>query len=235
MPLDHAVVRGFSVKPFYKRVAVKPFLKRLVKRLAIDLSLNSMFHIIRRFSMELIVLSDTHLKTGEIPPQLQTLLEKCDIIVHAGDFSTVEAYQAFNAFGKLKAVFGNDDVPELKKLLPKKLKFEIEGINIGVVHEGGLSVTDATAQGYLAKEMEVDILIFGHLHRPLIEKSNVVLVCPGSPTKPRMSNPSVVELIIEKGSINGRIITLEGDTCQYIKFKDSLEKHAQEETEQKKV
>jgi putative phosphoesterase len=179
--------------------------------------------------MKLIALSDTHLKTGEIPPQLQALLEECDIVVHAGDFSTVEAYNSFNAGGKLKAVFGNDDVPELKKLLPERLKFEVEGVKIGVVHEGGLSVTDMTAQGYLAKEMDVDILIFGHLHRPLIEKKEVMLVCPGSPTKPRMSNPSVVELVIEKGSIGGRILTLEGDTCEYIKFRDALKKRKQEE------
>jgi predicted phosphodiesterase len=77
--------------------------------------------------------------------------------------------------------------------------------------------------------MGVDVLIFGHLHRPLIEKTDIVLVCPGSPTKPRMSNPSVVELIIEKGSINGRIISLDGDTCEYIKFRDSLEKHMPKE------
>ena len=185
--------------------------------------------------MKLIVLSDTHLKTGRISLQLQKLLEDCDIIVHAGDFSTMKAYQAFNATGKLKAVFGNDDVSELKRLLPERLKFEVEGVKIGVVHEGGLSITDTTAQGYLAREMEVDILIFGHLHRPLIEKRDIVLVCPGSPTKPRMSSPSVVELIIEKGSINGRIVTLEGDTCQYIKFQDSLEKRAHEKAERKKV
>src|SRR5512145_2542527 len=117
--------------------------------------------------MKLIVLSDTHLKTGEIPGQLQSLLENCDLIIHAGDFSTVKAYQAFNASGKLKAVDGNDDSLELKQLLPERLKFEVEGVKIGVVHEGGLSVMDTTAQGYLAKEMEVDVLIFGHLHRPL--------------------------------------------------------------------
>jgi len=179
--------------------------------------------------MKLIALSDTHLKTGEIPPQLQALIEEYDIVVHAGDFSTVEAHKAFNASGKLKAVFGNDDVPELKKLLPERLKFEVEGVKIGLVHEGGLSVTNMTAQGYLAKEMDVDVLIFGHLHRPLIEKTDVMLICPGSPTKPRMSSPSVVELIIEKGNIKGRIITLEGDTCDYIKFKDSLKKQKQEE------
>jgi uncharacterized protein len=172
--------------------------------------------------MKLIALSDTHLKTGEIPPQLQALIEEYDIVVHAGDFSNVDAYKAFNADGKLKAVFGNDDVPELKKLLPERLKFEVDGVKLGLAHEGGLSVTNMTAQGYLAKEMDVDILIFGHLHRPLIEKTDVMLICPGSPTKPRMSNPSVVELIIEKGSVNGRIINIEGATCDYIKFKDSL-------------
>ena len=181
--------------------------------------------------MKLIALSDTHLKTGEIPPELQALIEEYDIVVHAGDFSTVDAYKAFNAGGKLKAVFGNDDVPELKKLLPERLKFEVEGVKIGLVHEGGLSINNMTAQGYLAKEMEVDILIFGHLHRPLIEKTDVMLVCPGSPTKPRMSNPSVVELIIEKGNVNGRIINIEGATCDYIKFKESLKKQKQENTE----
>jgi len=184
--------------------------------------------------MKLIALSDTHLKTGEIPQQLQTLLDEYDIVIHAGDFSTLAVYEAFNASGKLKAVFGNDDASELKRLLPERLKFEVEGVRIGVVHEGGLSITDTTAQGYLAKEMEVDILIFGHLHRPLIEKGDIMLVCPGSPTKPRMSNPSVVELVIEKGSINGRIIALDGDTCNYIKFRDSLREQTSENSSDKK-
>ncbi|AKB27921.1 phosphodiesterase [Methanosarcina siciliae T4/M] len=179
--------------------------------------------------MKLIAISDTHLKTGEVPPQLQNILKDCDLIVHAGDFSTVEAYQAFNASGKLKAVAGNADTFELRQLLPEKLKFDVEGIRIGVVHEGGLSVIDTTAQGYLAREMGVDVLIFGHLHRPLIEKKEVILVCPGSPTKPRMSKPSAVELIIEKGSIKGRILTLEGDSCEYIRFQDALKKQKEEE------
>ncbi|MGB9929635.1 MAG: metallophosphoesterase [Methanosarcina sp.] len=181
--------------------------------------------------MKLIVISDTHMKTGEIPPKLQSLLEDYDLIVHAGDFNSTEAYRAFNTGGKLKAVSGNADSPEIKKLLPKRLKFEVEGVKIGVIHEGGLSVNDTTAQGYLAREMEVDVLIFGHLHRPLIERNGVILICPGSPTKPRMSNPSAVELVIEKGRVSGRILPLEGDSCDYIKFKEALKKKAQEQSE----
>lgn len=175
--------------------------------------------------MKLIALSDTHLKTGDIPLQLQKFLAECDLIVHAGDFSTMEAYQSFKACSKLKAVFGNDDVPELKRLLPKRLIFEVEGLKIGLVHEGGLSLIDTTAQNYLAKEMDVDILIFGHLHRPLIEKNESMLVCPGSPTEPRMSSPSVVELTIENRIISGRIITFDGGSCKYMKFLNALKNH----------
>lgn len=172
--------------------------------------------------MKLVALSDTHLKTGDIPMQLQILLNECDLIVHAGDFSTMEAYQSFKAFGKLKAVFGNDDVPALKRLLPKRLIFEVGELKIGLVHEGGLSLINTTSPNYLAKEMDVDILIFGHLHRPLIEKNESMLVCPGSPTEPRMSSPSVVELTIENRSIGGRIITFDGNSCKYMKFLNTL-------------
>jgi hypothetical protein len=175
--------------------------------------------------MKLIALSDTHLKTGDIPLQLQKFLDECDLIIHAGDFSTMEAYQSFKACSKLKAVFGNDDVPELKRLLPKRLIFEVEGLKIGLVHEGGLSLIDTTAQNYLAKEMDVDILIFGHLHRPLIETNESMLVCPGSPTEPRMSSPTIVELTIEDRSISGRIITFDGDSCKCMKFLNARKNH----------
>ena len=183
--------------------------------------------------MRIIVLSDTHIKTGNIPSNLQNLLEDCDLIVHAGDFSTLRAYKAFEATGKLKAVFGNTDDFELRRLLPERLKFEVEGVKIGVIHEGGLSITDTTAPGYLAKEMEVDVLIFGHLHHPLIEKKDVMLICPGSPTKPRMSKPSVVELCIENGTVSGRILQLEGEVCGFMKFQDSLQKR-EKKNEKKK-
>lgn len=174
--------------------------------------------------MKLIALSDTHMKNGEIPENIQRIIEDCDLIIHAGDFSTKAAYEAFAATGKLKAVFGNTDEFEIKKRLPERLKFEVEGVKIGVVHEGGLSITDTTSQYYLAKEMDVDILIFGHLHRPLIKDGDVMLICPGSPTSPRMSEPTVVELIIENGSVSGRMITLIGNVCGFIKYQDSLKK-----------
>ena len=41
---------------------------------------------------------------------------------------------------------------------------------------------------YLAQELGVDLLIVGHLHTPIVEESDPMIVCPGSPTVPRLSD-----------------------------------------------
>ncbi|WP_321419315.1 metallophosphoesterase [uncultured Methanomethylovorans sp.] len=172
--------------------------------------------------MRIIAISDTHIETGVIPKYLADVLAGYDIIVHAGDFTSYECYEAFEAIGKLKAVHGNVDDALIKQVLPEKVIFEAEGIKIGIVHEGALSINDTTALRYLAMEMEVDILIYGHLHRPLIEKSDVLLICPGSPTKPRMSDPCAVEIEIIDGKVSSKIIEITGQSCDYIEYSRKL-------------
>lgn len=176
--------------------------------------------------MKLIAISDTHLKNSVFPQDLMNIIKDCDIVVHAGDFTSVDCYKTLFSAVNLKAVCGNSDDAELKNLLPEKLKFEVDGVSIGVVHQGSLSITNTTALHYLALEMGVDVLIFGHLHRPFIEKNNVMLVCPGSPTSPRMADPTVVELIIKNGSVNGRIIEIKGKSCDYLAFSRRLGKNS---------
>ncbi|MDG6244428.1 MAG: metallophosphoesterase [Methanolobus sp.] len=172
--------------------------------------------------MKIILISDTHLETDTIPDYLSDIFEPYEMIIHAGDFDSLSFFKALDATGKLKAVHGNSDETELKTILPEKLIFEVEGIKIGVVHEPALSIVDNTASRYMALEMGVDVLVFGHLHRPIIEKSDVILICPGSPTKPRMSDPCAVELEIENGSIKTNIIPITGQSCGYIDFSRKL-------------
>lgn len=174
--------------------------------------------------MKIIVVSDTHLETDSIPPYLAELFDKYEIIIHAGDFSSLGFYKALENTGKLKAVHGNSDDIEVKKLLPETLIFEVEGLKIGLVHHGALSIMDTGPIRYKALEMGVDILIFGHIHRPIIEKRDVLLICPGSPTKPRMSDPCAVELTIENGTVTADIIEISGQSCSYIDFSRKLGK-----------
>lgn len=173
--------------------------------------------------MKIIALSDTHL-SGPMPRKLLGIAGNADLVVHAGDFDTMAAYESLKEGCKrLIAVRGNSDLPEVKERLPEAATFEEEGVRFGVVHSGK-HATDLTNMRYLAKEMDVGVLIFGHLHRPIVERSDVLLVCPGSPTKPRMSDPCVVELTVEGGAIaSGRIINVPtGEPCGYIQFARSL-------------
>ncbi len=167
--------------------------------------------------MKIIAIADTHIKSGSIidclPRGLVALIKSADMVIHAGDFVTKQAYDELSGICRLEAVHGNMDSPDLKKLLPEQKVIEVEGIKIGIVHEAALSLQDTTGAWYMAKEMGVEVLVFGHIHKPVIEKDDLLLACPGSPTAPRLSEPSAVELNIKNGVISGRVITFEGARC----------------------
>ncbi len=167
--------------------------------------------------MKIIALSDTHIKFGSIkaqlPGELLELLKNADLILHAGDFVRKSAYDELSILNRLEAVHGNMDDPELKNILPERKVIEIGGKKIGLIHQAALSLQDTIGARYMAKEMGVDVLIFGHIHKPLIEKSDVIIACPGSPTAPRMSEPCALELVIEGGKISGKVLVFEGARC----------------------
>ncbi len=167
--------------------------------------------------MKIIAIADTHIKSGSIvkqlPEDLVRLIKDADMVIHAGDFVTKQAYDELCSICRLEAVHGNMDEESLKALLPERKVIEVEGKSIGIVHEAALSLQDTTGVWYMAKEMDVDIMIFGHIHKPVIEGDDTFLICPGSPTAPRLSEPSAIELVIENGTILGKVITLGGTRC----------------------
>ena len=177
--------------------------------------------------MEITVISDTHIKPGQpiemLPPPLLGMLTLSDMIVHAGDFISMQCYNELKDLNHIIAVAGNMDGPELKQILPEYTTFEAEGIRFGVTHRGQLSMTDVTGLGYFAKELEVDMLIFGHVHTPQIHQlGEITLLCPGSPTVPKLSEPSAAQVSIRGGKASASIINFEGKVCDSISFARSL-------------
>ena len=174
----------------------------------------------------IIALSDTHLENELLPPAVAALAGKADIILHAGDFVSTQCHAALAALGRLEAVHGNSDCPALKKLLPERKVIEVEGVRIGLVHMASHG-SDLVGAEMMAREMDVQVLVFGHIHRPLIEKGKLLLICPGSTTLPRMSAPSVAELEIVDGNVRGNIIPVGSPACNYLKYADELARKAQ--------
>jgi hypothetical protein len=87
--------------------------------------------------------------------------------------------------------------------------------------------SDLVGAQMMAREMDVQVLVFGHIHRPLIEKGKRLLICPGSTTLPRMSAPSLAELEIVEGSVRGNIIPVGSPACSYLKYAVDLARTSQ--------
>ncbi len=173
--------------------------------------------------MKLIVLSDTHIKPGRslislLPKELISLIKSSDLVIHAGDFETIECYNELQSLARLIAVHGDTDCDELIRLLPERKVIEVEGVKIGIIHKGQLTSDHTDGLRYLAEEMDVDILIFGHFHHPIVEKTDVLLISPGSATVPGIAEPSAIELEINNKSIEGKIIRCTGDVCSFFKY-----------------
>ena len=170
----------------------------------------------------IVAISDTHLQAGYMVPRgVVDLAEGADLLLHAGDFVSFEVYKAFCDLGPLEAVCGNSDSPEVKAILPERRVLEVEGVKIGLVHRAS-HFADTTGAAFLAREMEVDALVFGHLHRPVVERGPQLLISPGSPTEPRLSAPSAAEIEVDGVEIRGRIVSLGRPVCGYFKYAESL-------------
>ncbi len=177
----------------------------------------------------ILALSDTHLGDGDsLPLAVTALAGKADIVLHAGDFVSFQAYSALKDLGKLVAVRGNSDSPQLKRLLPEREVIDVDGVKIGLVHMASHG-SDLLGAEMMAREMNAEVLVFGHIHRPIMEKGERLLICPGSTTLPRMSAPSVAELEIEDGKVLGRIIPIGSPACNYLKYALMLGKKEAEE------
>lgn len=138
--------------------------------------------------MKIIVTSDTHLpkKEKELPNRLIQELASAELIIHAGDWSSMEVYNMLRQYAPVKGVYGNIDNEDIMEKLPAKELLTIHGFQIGIVHgHGEKKTTERRAFEAFADET-VDVIIFGHSHIPMLRYfKKVLLLNPGSPTDKR--------------------------------------------------
>ncbi len=80
------------------------------------------------------LLSDTHSYWDE---RYLQYFEDCDEIWHAGDICTLELANRLADFRPLRAVCGNCDGGDLRRLYPEVLRWNCEGADVLMTHIGG--------------------------------------------------------------------------------------------------
>ncbi|MBL7941229.1 MAG: metallophosphoesterase family protein, partial [Flavobacteriales bacterium] len=80
------------------------------------------------------VISDTH---GWLDPSVFRHFENCDEIWHAGDVGDVAILDELAAFKKLRAVYGNIDGTQVRKIAPEHQQFSCEDVKVWITHIAG--------------------------------------------------------------------------------------------------
>jgi uncharacterized protein len=150
------------------------------------------------------VISDTHMPRGarRLPDAFVERIEAADLLVHAGDFMTVEVLRELEQIGPpLAGVHGNVDSAELRRLLPAERVVAVEQARIALIHDAGPSA------GRLERMRRrfgdgADAVVFGHSHLPLHERADggFQIFNPGSPTERRRAPAHTMGLARVEGS-----------------------------------
>ena len=131
--------------------------------------------------MRIGVVADTHAQT--LPKQMLEDFAKVDLIIHAGDFCSMDDVKALRAIKELKGVYGNMDSDDVRDAFPRQQIIKCGKFNIGLFHGEGSPKNLIERIKREFKNKDVDVIIFGHSHQPMNEVIDRTLYFnPGSPT-----------------------------------------------------
>ena len=149
------------------------------------------------------LVSDTH---GLVRPEIFDALNGVALILHAGDVGGGGVLDELAAIAPVQAVYGNTDVPGEPKL-QSHLSLVLEGVSIHVSHGHELGSPSPAA---LLDRYAADVVVFGHTHKPLVERAGTRLVVNPGAAGPRRFNlkPSVARMSVEHGRAAAEILWL---------------------------
>lgn len=136
---------------------------------------------------DIAVLSDTH---GLLRDDVISILNRCDAILHAGDFGSAQILARLKTIAPLYAVRGNND-KEWAARLARTLSFELFGIRFYMIHN---------RQDLPEPAKDRQIVICGHTHNyEQIEKNGQTWLNSGSCGPKRFSLPVTMAVIETAG------------------------------------
>lgn len=145
--------------------------------------------------MKILVISDTH---GHHRNLLKVLdkIGDIDLLVHLGDSEGAEDYISALVECPVQIVAGNND---FFSQLDREKEFMIKKYRIFATHGHYYYVSMNTERIKAeAKARQVDIVMFGHTHKPLIDiQDDLITINPGSLSYPRQEGRKGSYIIME--------------------------------------
>jgi uncharacterized protein len=156
------------------------------------------------------VISDTHIPrhAPRVPDAALDYFADVELILHAGDLSTLAMLDQLSTYVPVEVVQGNVESPEVIATLPLQREIVVGGCTIGLVHilgERAHYLRNARREFPSAR-----VVVFGHSHVPHIEEApGLLLLNPGSATdRRRQPVCTIARLTIEDGAPRAEIIPL---------------------------
>ena len=166
------------------------------------------------------LISDTHIpdRARILPQNVIDAFSDVDLILHAGDLTSPKVIDELEEIAPVMAVQGNMDRANGINLTKAKV-IEAEDLRIGLVHGEVYPRADSQQLLYLARELNVDILVSGHSHQPKIEQSEgILLLNPGSPIVPRLADSTVMLLEINNREVDVELVKVGSPVCSALDF-----------------
>lgn len=144
---------------------------------------------------KILIVSDTHRKNDNYFALLERQ-KPLDMVIHCGDAEGSEYALSQAADCPVQIVLGNND---FFSNLPRELEFEIGCYHVWVTHGHSYYVSVGCERiKQEARERGVDIVMFGHTHRPYLdEEEDLITLNPGSLSYPRQDGRRPSYIIME--------------------------------------
>jgi len=129
------------------------------------------------------LLSDTHCY---LHARTFEFFAGCDEIWHAGDIGDLKTAEALNNFRPLKAVYGNIDGADVRRVAPLVQAFYVEGVKVLMTHIGGYPGRYEKGMKEMFMKERPGIFVTGHSHilKVMFDKKNDFLfINPGAAGK----------------------------------------------------
>ncbi|RYY36865.1 MAG: metallophosphoesterase [Sphingobacteriaceae bacterium] len=107
------------------------------------------------------LISDTH---SYLDDAVFKHFDQCDEIWHAGDIGNLELADRLAEFKPFKAVYGNIDGGDIRRVYPENLRFKCEDVDVWITHIGGYPGKYSPAIRNEIYKNPPKLFICGHSH-----------------------------------------------------------------------